>query len=32
MMHAFITAMASVMGHPHAAGLVTQAQKLVTFF
>ncbi|KAL0054959.1 hypothetical protein WJX82_005172 [Trebouxia sp. C0006] len=32
MMHAFSTTMASVMGHKHATGLITRAQKLVTFF
>ena len=31
-MHAFSTTMASVMGHKHATGLITRAQKLVTFF
>lgn len=32
MMHAFSTTMASVMGHKYASVLITQAQKIVTFF
>ncbi len=31
-MHAFSTTMGSVMGHPYAQALTTQAQTLVTFF
>lgn len=31
-MHAMSTTMASVMRHSYATGMITQAQKLVTFF